>query len=302
MLVEQFLRPVFYLTLLVLSGCGQSAAPGSNAAQEPTAAVKSITPTTTAAEQSQWLHSCRQALVSKDLTVAKKDCVKAAPLAGAEGQYLMGELYLQRDSATARKMAIEYYRKALAADYVEAQYRMAELLQQGTYIARDDLRAMELHSLACSQQWAESCKDLAVIAIGQYNFDEAHQLLEKAISFGSIRAYYHKGYMLESGKVGKANAKQAYVFYQKGAELGDSLSQYALYWFGYTGTVVEKDYQHAYTWWMLANEGDLKSAENWHRHTLTTNGRILKNMLSDDEVAIAVDEANQYRSAYSSVE
>ncbi|CAH0991607.1 hypothetical protein SIN8267_01716 [Sinobacterium norvegicum] len=297
------MRPVIYLTLLLLVACGQSNDTiESQLSTTDRAVTVNTTPAVSDEMQAKWLSSCRQALLEKDLVTAKKDCVKASTLAGAEGQFLLAELYLQRDSETARKMAVDYYRKALAEDYVEAQYRMAQLLQQGVYIARDEAKAMALHSLACQQQWAASCKDLAVSAIGQYNFDEAGQLLERAIAYGSVRAYYHKGYMLESGKAGRPDVEAAYGYYKKGAEQGDSLSQYALYWFGYTGTVVEKDYQQAYTWWMLANEGDLKSTENWHRHTLSTNGRILKNMLSDDEIDMAVDEANKYRSGYSSLE
>ena len=163
-------------------------------------------------------------------TAAINACSKAVKEnTNARYQYQLGRAY---DRAGQYTNAIEWYQKAIAKNYANAQYNMALMYALGKGVTRSDAKALEWNQKAAEQGFAPAETTLGWMYHDGHgvkqSYEEAIKWYKKAAEQGYPRAEYNLGSMYYNGQGVEQSYTEAAKWYQKAANQGSALAQMSL--------------------------------------------------------------------------
>lgn len=155
----------------------------------------------------------------------------AAGASSAEAQTILGDIYYRGTGVKQdREQAAQWYAKAAASGYAEAQCNLAYLYQDGAS-PRHDVAAFWFRQAAEQGHAAAQYSLGEVYEYGQgvpTDMKEAFAWYLKAAAGGDSTAQYKVGLMYHKGQGTKADEVRALYWLQKAGDQGDPLAQDAL--------------------------------------------------------------------------
>lgn len=157
---------------------------------------------------------------------------RIAPTRLAHSHFLTANRYLKADGvAQDFGRAAGFYRKAALLDHVDAQFALAQLLENGSAKPEDDLQAIDWYQRA---------------AVG-----------------GHPGAQYHLALAYAEGKTRPLDLQAAAAWYKAAAEYGVMPAQFNLALLLAMGKGMARDPEQAYKWFALAGkDGNEQAARN----------------------------------------
>lgn len=140
----------------------------------------------------------------------------------------------------------QYYIRAAKNGDADAQCRIGSCYSKGTYVEKDDKKAVDW--------WKKAAK-------------QGHALSQGFLG----QAYF-------TGKGVTMNPSQAVYWYQKSAEQGNTTSQCSLALCYMSGKGVQKDNTQAFYWWSKAAEQGFSMAQYWMGVYYSNGWEVAKNM------------------------
>ncbi len=255
--------------------------------------------------------------------LAKPQAEKGDPAS----QTLIAEIYARGLGIPAnQKLAAEWYEKAANNGVVEAQFRYAALLLQGTYARKDPVKAEELMKKA-----AEGGNAMAQFNYGQMlmektpgkpGIDLAFPWFEKAAGATLADAQYALSQIYANGTPTiPRDDKKARVYLLLAAAQGYDTAQFDLGRWLIEGRGGDRDYEQGFGWMRLGAQRGMVMAQAWlarlYRDGIGTEGDLVKaaawyivaqragfrspdlndmmDGLADDQIKQAIETANNLR-------
>ncbi len=188
-------------------------------------------------------------------------------------QFYLGWWYeTQRDEPQSNYEARRWYRMAAEQDYVDAQYRLAVLHDQGRGIEQDFGEAVRWYRRAADLGHAKSQYNLAMMYdLGEgveRDQAEAAAWYRVAGEQGYAPAQNNLGVLYANGEGVAVDAAEAVKWYRMAADQGYSRAQYNLGMMYYYGRSVRQSFVEAYAWCYLSmvNGGDPETLRYIVRH------------------------------------
>ncbi len=184
--------------------------------------------------------TCAKLAASASWAAALPVCTREADGGNAASARIVGQMYEKGNGVTASPSdAASWYRKASGSDN-EARYLLANMLESGRGVGRNDAESMVLLRESAAGGWVPAQQKLA--------------------------------YRLEHGSGIKKDEAEAAVWYRRAAEKGDALSAERLAEFLAKGKGVQKNETEALDWYKKA--GDHGSGEAaWQAAQMFKNGK-----------------------------
>lgn len=203
-------------------------------------------------------------LVEKDLGEALKWYLMAADQGDMKGQYESASIIetSHADSVSEMERAFELYYESGEQNYMEAQYKLGEIFQNGL-----KLRSYRPYNIV------------------RINYLEAFLWYKKAAEQNHELAMYKLGLLLGAGKGTTKNAKKAFSYILKAACRGVIAAMSEVSKLYNSGTGVKKNYYEAYIWALLAKAND-------HNLLDSVFEQELEQKLNQQELEAAQDEAD----------
>ncbi|GAA5665109.1 hypothetical protein Brsp07_03612 [Brucella sp. NBRC 14130] len=242
-------------------------------------------------------------------------------------QTLIAEIYARGLGIPAnQKLAAEWYEKAANNGVVEAQFRYAALLLQGTYTAKDPVKAEELMKKAAEGGNAMAQFNygqmLMVKTPGKPGLDLAFPWFEKAAEAKLADAQYAVSQVYANGTPTiPRDDKKARVYLLLAAAQGYDTAQFDLGRWLIEGRGGDRNYEQGFGWMQLGAQRGMVMAQAWlarlYRDGIGTEGDLVKaaawyivaqragfrapdlndmmDGLADDQIKQAIETANNLR-------
>ena len=197
----------------------------------------------------EWAEFGRTSIYNRQYAKAFEYLKPSAEAGVAEGQYLLGYMYLHGFGVPySQKKAAELFQKAAGQDFIFAEYQLAEMYRYGWGVTQSDKKASEWYRVVADHdrltQYADWFRNTADKAIAEaqyclgnmyYNGDGVLQSYEKAVDWYQKAAEYGKGdaqiilaNMYSQGEGVTQSYEKAVEWFKKAADQGFKMAQYNL--------------------------------------------------------------------------
>ena len=162
-----------------------------------------------------------------------------------------------------KNKAIEYYKKSAMMGNVDANYRLGRKYYYGTEVECNYEQALGYLALAASRRHSDAITMMGVVyQDGSVDNREAFLCYEKAADLGNKTAQTNLAMCHFYGIGTEKNRREAFRIFSKLAEENESVSQYHLGICYENGYEVERDIEQAEDWYRKAAEQGYHLAEN----------------------------------------
>ncbi|MBA6337979.1 MULTISPECIES: tetratricopeptide repeat protein [unclassified Colwellia] len=162
------------------------------------------------------------------------------------------------------KAAINEFEPLVAQEYSPAQYQMALIYLNGYGVTKDPKKALELMSLAASQNHPDALFSLSLMysdgVIVKKDLKTAFALMERAAIRDSVAAQFNLGVMYFNGTGTYKDYPKAARWYETAAKQNYALAQFNLALMYFEGLGVEKSVEMSFIWNIISASNGYQNA------------------------------------------
>ena len=204
--------------------------------------------------------------LKNDYQVALDWFQKAAAFQYADAQYYIGRCFNHgRGTDADYDKALEWYKKAAAQNHSEAQRSIGLLYKFGLGVEQDDKKALEWYRKSADNGNVEAQYEIGkCYYFGRgvdLDFEEAVRWFSMTAEKGFVKAEASLGYCYFSGEGVEKDYKKAVYWFEKAALQGTTAAQYHLGHCYYHGLGVPQDYKQAVYWFDQASKQNHGTSE-----------------------------------------
>ncbi|MBA3537419.1 MAG: SEL1-like repeat protein, partial [Tatlockia sp.] len=165
----------------------------------------------------------------KNTDTARRYFIDAAKNGNAIAQSTLGTYFLESRDQNSKKLGVIWLTKAATQGDINAQAKLGELYVNGTYVARDTAKGLELLVKAAAENSYTAMVALGELAIKQNQLSTAKDWLTKAANSNphEVRADLALARLYKEPKL-LADPRMAFMWTEKAAQKGSPEAQQAL--------------------------------------------------------------------------